>query len=101
MTETKTLLSLAELPKPRFRHLLAIESLEAWEIWSFLHAAAHFKRHLQTSPQPPIPIPLTGKSLVTLFYEPSTRTRTSFEMAARKLGMSVTHIAVAAASVVK
>jgi aspartate carbamoyltransferase catalytic subunit len=101
MTETKTLPSLAELPKPRFRHLLAIEPLEAWEIWSFLLAAAHFKRHLQTSPQPPIPSPLTGKSLVTLFYEPSTRTRTSFEMAARKLGMGVTHIAVANTSVAK
>jgi aspartate carbamoyltransferase catalytic subunit len=101
MTEAKTLPSLVELPKPRFRHLLGIELLEAWEIWSFLLAAVHFKRHLQTSPQPPIPSPLTGKSLVTLFYEPSTRTRTSFEMAARKLGMGVTHIAVTTASVAK
>ena len=93
--------SLDELPKPRFRHLLGIEPLEAWEIWSFLQAAAFFKAHLQTSPQSQVPSPLSGKSLVTLFYEPSTRTRTSFEMAARKLGMGVTHIAVAVASVVK
>jgi aspartate carbamoyltransferase catalytic subunit len=103
MTEVKTqpIASLEDLPKPRFRHLLGIEPLEAWEIWSFLRAAAFFKHHIQVSPQSPIPSPLTGKSLVTLFYEPSTRTRTSFEMAARKLGMGVTHIAVAAASVVK
>jgi aspartate carbamoyltransferase catalytic subunit len=103
MVETKVQVptSLDELPKPRFRHLLGIEPLEAWEIWSFLHAAAFFKTHLQAS-QPSVSIPqLQGKSLVTLFYEPSTRTRTSFEMAARKLGMGVTHIAVAAASVVK
>ena len=103
MTEVKTqpVTSLEDVPKPRFRHLLGIEPLEAWEIWSFLHAAAFFKRYLQVSPQSSVPNSLTGKSLVTLFYEPSTRTRTSFEMAARKLGMGVTHIAVAAASVVK
>jgi aspartate carbamoyltransferase catalytic subunit len=103
MTEVKTqpITSLEDVPKPRFRHLLGIELLEAWEIWSFLHAAAFFKRYLQISPQSSVPNSLTGKSLVTLFYEPSTRTRTSFEMAARKLGMGVTHIAVAAASVVK
>jgi aspartate carbamoyltransferase catalytic subunit len=103
MTEVKTqpITSLEDVPKPRFRHLLGIEPLEAWEIWSFLHAAAFFKRYLQISPQSSVPNSLTGKSLVTLFYEPSTRTRTSFEMAARKLGMGVTHIAVAAASVVK
>jgi aspartate carbamoyltransferase catalytic subunit len=103
MTEVKTqpVTSLEDVPKPRFRHLLGIEPLEAWEIWSFLHAAAFFKRYLQISPQSSVPNSLTGKSLVTLFYEPSTRTRTSFEMAARKLGMGVTHIAVAAASVVK
>jgi len=102
MVETKPQVpkSLEELPKPRFRHLLGIEPLEAWEIWSFLQAAAFFKTRLQTSPQSLLPN-LQGKSLVTLFYEPSTRTRTSFEMAARKLGMGVTHIAVAAASVVK
>jgi aspartate carbamoyltransferase catalytic subunit len=103
MTEVKTqpITSLEDVPKPRFRHLLGIELLEAWEIWSFLHAAAFFKRYLQISSHSSVPNSLTGKSLVTLFYEPSTRTRTSFEMAARKLGMGVTHIAVAAASVVK
>jgi aspartate carbamoyltransferase catalytic subunit len=103
MTEVKTqpITSLEDVPKPRFRHLLGIEPLEAWEIWSFLHAAAFFKRYLQISSHSSVPNSLTGKSLVTLFYEPSTRTRTSFEMAARKLGMGVTHIAVAAASVVK
>lgn len=101
MIETKKLPSLTDLPKPRFRHLLAIEPLEAWEIWSFLHAAAYFKRLLlQPNPQSPIPN-LHGRSLVTLFYEPSTRTRTSFEMAARRLNMGVTHIAVAAASIAK
>lgn len=103
MTETKQQVpgSLEELPKPRFRHLLGIEPLEAWEIWSFLRAASFFKRYLRSNLQPSTPNPLTGKSIVTLFYEPSTRTRTSFEMAAKKLGMGVTHIAVATASVVK
>lgn len=99
--KSQTLKPLNELRKPRFRHLLGIEPLEAWEIWSFLQAAAFFKQQLLSNSKPQIPNSLSGKSLVTLFYEPSTRTRTSFEMAARKLGMGVTHIAVAAASVVK
>ncbi len=97
-TKTAPPTDLLDIAKPRFRHLLAIEPLEAWELYSFLHAAAFFKSHLQTAPPEP---QLAGKSLVTLFYEASTRTRTSFEMAARKLGMGVTNIAVAAASIVK
>lgn len=99
-TTLQMVATLADVPKPRFRHLLGIEPLEAWEIWSFLRAATFFKQFLNTDPQSPPPN-LQGKSLVTLFYEPSTRTRTSFEMAARKLGMGVTHIAIAAASVAK
>lgn len=89
--------------KPRSPHLLGIEPLEAWEIWSFLRAAAFFKKTL-SHPTPSRPHPgvsLSGKSLVTLFYEPSTRTRTSFELAAKKLGMGVTHIAITASSVAK
>jgi len=44
---------------------------------------------------------LRGKTLVTLFYETSTRTRTSFELAAKALGADVISIAAAASSVQK
>lgn len=45
--------------------------------------------------------PLRGKVVVNLFYEPSTRTRTSFEIAAKGLGADVVNITTAASSVVK
>jgi aspartate carbamoyltransferase catalytic subunit len=47
-------------------------------------------RALQDMPTGRLPTPLRGKRLFYLFYEPSTRTRVSFEMAATLLGASVT-----------
>lgn len=44
---------------------------------------------------------LSGKTLITLFYENSTRTRTSFELAAKYLGATEVNISVAASSVQK
>ncbi|MDQ2732750.1 MAG: aspartate carbamoyltransferase, partial [Armatimonadota bacterium] len=44
---------------------------------------------------------LRGRSVVTLFYEPSTRTRTSFELAAKVMSADTSSIAAAASSVVK
>jgi aspartate carbamoyltransferase catalytic subunit len=44
---------------------------------------------------------LVGKTVVNLFYEPSTRTRTSFEFAAKRLSADVVSIATATSSVVK
>lgn len=44
---------------------------------------------------------LSGKNVVTLFYENSTRTRNSFDMAAKRLGASTTSVAVATSSVQK
>jgi aspartate carbamoyltransferase catalytic subunit len=44
---------------------------------------------------------LRGKSIINLFYEPSTRTRTSFELAGKYLGADVVNITTAASSVVK
>src|SRR5204862_6126941 len=44
---------------------------------------------------------LRGKSIVNLFYEPSTRTRTSFEIAEKRLSADTLNIAVAASSVLK
>ena len=44
---------------------------------------------------------LRGKTVVNLFYEPSTRTRTSFEIAEKRLSADTLNIAVAASSVLK
>jgi len=59
--------------------LLGIEPLEAADILKLLKLARRM------NPQKPRPL-LRGKRIVLLFYEPSTRTRTSFEIAAKSLG---------------
>jgi aspartate carbamoyltransferase catalytic subunit len=79
----------------RRSHLLGIEDLSAAEIADLLGHAALF-----TGAVAPTPIH-TGKSVVNLFYENSTRTRTSFELAAKKLGAEVINIDIATSSVKK
>ena len=59
--------------------LLGIEHLETKEIDALLKSARRM------NPQKPRPL-LRGKKVVLLFYEPSTRTRSSFEVAAKSLG---------------
>jgi len=65
--------------KPARGSLLGIEHLETKEIDSLLKLARRM------NPQKPRPL-LRGKRVVLLFYEPSTRTRSSFEVAAKSLG---------------
>jgi len=59
--------------------LLGIEHLEATEILKILQLARRM------NPQRPRAL-LKGKRVVLLFYEPSTRTRSSFEIAAKSMG---------------
>ena len=66
------------------RHLLGLEDLSADEITLILDTADKFKEAF-TRGERKIPL-LTGKSCVNLFFENSTRTRTSFGLAARRLG---------------
>jgi aspartate carbamoyltransferase catalytic subunit len=77
------------------RHLLGIESLDASEINQILIRA----RALRS--QQSFDAPLRGVSVVTLFYEASTRTRASFEIAAQQLGASIVSLAAASSSVSK
>ncbi len=60
------------------RHLLSIESLSVQAIEEILDASAK-----------PIPRVHQGKTVATLFFEPSTRTRGSFDLAAKRLGCDV------------
>ena len=83
----------------RSKDLISIKELSAGEIGHILETAAGFKdvlgRDIKKVPA------LRGKTTVNLFYEPSTRTRTSFEVAAKRLSTDVINIATSTSSVVK
>ncbi|MGE5599500.1 MAG: aspartate carbamoyltransferase catalytic subunit, partial [Bacteroidota bacterium] len=83
----------------RRKDLLGLADLSPAEIGLILDTAVPckeiFGRAIRKLPT------LRGKTIVTLFYEPSTRTRTSFEVAAKWLGADTVSIAVAQSSVVK
>ena len=81
------------------KDLLDIESLSREEIEHLLDQAAPFKE-LFTRSVKKVPA-LKGKSVLTLFYEPSTRTLSSFEVAAKRLSADVTTFDVPHSSVVK
>src|SRR5881396_916999 len=81
------------------KHLLDIESLAAEEILTVLDTARAFKavgeRAIKKVPA------LRGKTVVNLFVEPSTRTRTSFELAAVRLSADVVNFTAEASSLKK
>src|SRR5579859_2709335 len=81
------------------RHLLTLRETPEADIRYLLETAAAFKEIL-TRPVKKVPT-LRGRSMVTLFYENSTRTRTSFEMAAKIMSAEAINIAVAQSSVAK
>jgi aspartate carbamoyltransferase catalytic subunit len=66
------------------RHLLDVESLSADEINTILDTAETLKRATNDC-RTKLPL-LTGRTCANLFFENSTRTRTSFSLAARRLG---------------
>ncbi|MBQ5665234.1 MAG: aspartate carbamoyltransferase catalytic subunit [Akkermansia sp.] len=80
------------------KDLLTIDALSDADIHSILKGAAEMKQVFCSGKTHPA---LAGKSVLTLFYEPSTRTRSSFELAARRLQADVTTFTVATSSVVK
>lgn len=84
---------------PRLRHLTTLENLPRESIERLLDraiamrdACAHGTRKLDT---------LAGRTVLNFFFEPSTRTRTSFELAARRLGADVVNFNIGASSTVK
>ena len=84
--------------EPR-KDLLQIEDLDREEIEHVLAAAQPFKDLFKRSVKK-VPT-LQGKTVLSLFYEPSTRTSSSFEVAANRLSADVTSLDVASSSVVK
>ena len=83
----------------RGRDLLDVESLSAEDIRHILDAVPSFKevseRDIKKVPT------LRGKTVINLFFEPSTRTRTSFEIAGKRLSADVVNVSVATSSVSK
>jgi aspartate carbamoyltransferase catalytic subunit len=81
------------------KDLLGIDDLTRDEIYRVLDTADAM-REIGERPIKKVPT-LRGKTVVNLFYEPSTRTRTSFEIAEKRLSADTLNIAVAASSVLK
>ena len=81
------------------KDLLGIADLTADDIYRVLDTAVAM-REIGQRPIKKVPT-LRGKTVVNLFYEPSTRTRTSFEIAEKRLSADTLNVAVAASSVLK
>ena len=79
--------------------MLGIADLAPEEIRLILDTAASLKE-ISARPIKKVPT-LRGKTVVTVFYEPSTRTRMSFEIAAKRLSADTLNLTVAASSAVK
>jgi aspartate carbamoyltransferase catalytic subunit len=82
-----------------YKDLIAIQDLSAGDIGTILDMAASFKeisrRDIKKVPT------LRGKTVVLLFYEPSTRTRLSFELAAKRLSADTTALSGSGSSFTK
>ena len=83
----------------RSRHLLGIADLAADEITLILDTAEAMTE-IAARPIKKVPT-LRGRTVVNLFFEPSTRTRTSFEVAEKRLSADTLSIALAQSSVTK
>src|SRR4029453_4173050 len=90
--------SATEMPFNR-KDLLGIRELTVEEITTILDTAESFKKvTARTNKKVP---GLRGRTVINLFFEASTRTRTSFELAAKRLSADAVNISVSASSVSK
>ena len=83
-------------PKGELRHLLTIEGLPREILVHILDTAASFVSVTERDVKK-VPL-LRGKSVFNLFFEPSTRTRTTFEIAAKRLSADVINLNVGTSS---
>ncbi|WP_085952408.1 aspartate carbamoyltransferase catalytic subunit [Caenispirillum salinarum] len=81
------------------RHLLGIQGLYPWQIKDLLDRADAYVDQCRSAEKKSDV--LRGRSMVNLFYESSTRTRTSFELAGKRLGLDVINMGVSSSSVNK
>lgn len=85
--------------KLKSRHLLGLENITKEEIALILDTAGQLKKILDR-PIPKVPT-LRGKTVVNLFFEPSTRTRFSFELAEKRLSADTVNFSASTSSVLK
>jgi len=81
------------------RSILGVNGLKKDEIVTILDTADTFKE-ISTRPIKKVPT-LRGRTIINLFFEPSTRTRTSFEIAGKRLSADVINISGSTSSTVK
>ena len=79
----------------RLRHLLTLNGLGRERIVALLDRAEALRRDWRNGALKPL---LAGRTIMNLFFEDSTRTRTSFELAARRLGGAVVNFDIARSS---
>jgi aspartate carbamoyltransferase catalytic subunit len=92
--------AIRNVEKPyRRRDLLGIRNLTAEDIIGILDTAENF-REINAREIKKVPT-LRGKTIINLFFENSTRTRTSFELAAKRLSADAVNISVSSSSVTK
>ena len=88
-----------EIPKISQKHLLGIKYLSIDDINKILELAIFFKiKNKEKNKNYPI---LTGRTIINLFFEPSTRTLISFEIAAKRLGADVINMNIEGSSLRK
>ena len=81
------------------KHLLGIEGLNPIEITALLdRAESYVEQNRQADKKKAV---LSGRTIINLFFEDSTCTRTSFELAGKRLGGDVINMSVATSSVKK
>jgi len=85
--------------KLSIKHLVGLEGVPAQDIHLFLDTAESFREVLER-PIKRVPT-LTGVTVLNFFYEPSTRTRTSFELAEKRLSADIINFSTITSSVSK
>ncbi len=80
-------------------HLLGIEGMQRSEIEAVLNLADDYAGKVRSGEK--IEAVLDGFTMINLFFENSTRTRTSFELAGKRLGAAVTNMSVVSSSIKK
>jgi aspartate carbamoyltransferase catalytic subunit len=83
----------------KIKHLLGLEQVDREDLEEILNVSASFKEVIER-PIKKVP-PLRGVTVVNLFYEPSTRTRLSFELAEKRLSADVLNFTASGSSVSK
>ncbi|MBL9121856.1 MAG: aspartate carbamoyltransferase catalytic subunit [Phycisphaerae bacterium] len=83
------------------RDFLALEGLSASQLLGWLNAAEGMMPFATGERHHPTPLPLAGKVVANIFFEDSTRTRVSFEVATKRLGGEVSNLGASGSSASK